>query len=284
MRIKKFRNNQYALAEGIWTRNPFCEAKPVDINGLSKKDVPLFLRNESENQRIPHMQFEDAVGVGMDNVAIVSDGFLWEERQKVLGDIPNGRLKVIGVNGSLAKWTMVGEGAPIKRTMTFYVVNNPYQECMGFLPKRHRYYPNIVASTRTNPKFLAEYKNQPYLYRPTPDTEYSGPGEAAATLDDYRNPVCAAISLAIRGGVRRLLLLCCDEAFQEERPGAVRMKNGLFQYPAQIVCQRVIDRHLFWAKGAGVKVGDCSSGIEYENAEYISPEGILDFFDKEDDG
>jgi hypothetical protein len=179
---------------------------------------------------------------------------------------------------------MVGEGAPLKRTMTFYVVNNPYPECVSFLPKSHRYYPNIVASTRTHPEFLEAYRSQPYMYRPTPDLDYSGSWDVGAVLDDYRNPVCAAISLAVKRGARRILLLCCDDAFEDERPGAVRMENGLWQYPQQITCQRIIDKQLFWTRRMGIRVGDCSSGIEYENAEYINPEDVLGFFDKEGDG
>lgn len=284
MRIKKSRNNQYVLAEGVWVRNPFCDSRALDINSMGVGELPLFLYNEEKNSKISHMQMEDMDGVSMDNVVIASDGFGWTDRQMALAQLPSSSVKVLGVNGSLAGWRMVGEEASVKRTMTFYVANNPYPDCMSFLPKKHRYYPNIVASTRTNPRFLEEYRGQPYMYRPTPDLDYAGLWDACATLDDYRNPVCAALSLAVRGGAKRILLLCCDEAFEDERPGAVRMENGLFQYPQQIMCQKIIDKHLFWLRKSGVRVGDCSSGIEYENAEYIEFEEVGNFFSKENDG
>jgi hypothetical protein len=284
MRIKKFKNNEYILAEGVWVRNPSCEARALDINALCRGELDLFLANEEKNARIHHMQMEEMSGVAMENVVIASDGFEWQERQKVLARLPNSEVKVLGVNGSLARWSMVGEDAEFKRTMTFYVVNNPYCECVSFLPKRHRYYPNLVASTRTNPRFLEEYKGQPYLYRPTPDLDYSGLWDDGTTLDDYRNPVCAAISLAVRNGAKRVLLLCCDEAFKEDRPGATRMENGLFQYPQQIMCQKIIDRQLLWLGRMGVLAGDCSSGVKYENAEYIGIEDVEKFFKKEQDG
>lgn len=284
MRIKKFKNNQYVLAEDIWTRNPFCDARPIDINSLGRDEIPLFFSNESENSRHPHMQMEEMNDIRMQNVVIASDGFGWEERQKLLGELPNSLVKVIGVNKSLARWQMVGESAPVKRTMTFYVVNNPYPDSASFLPKRHSYYPNLIASTRTWPGFLKNYKGQPYMYRPTPDADYSGSWDVGITLDDYRNPICAAISLAVKRGCEKLLLLCCDEAFEEERPGAERMPNGFYQYAPQIKCQKVIDKQLYWARKSGVKVGDCSSGIEYENAEYISPEKVVAFFGEELDG
>ena len=220
----------------------------------------------------------------MENVVIASDGFKWNENQFALADIPNSLVRVLGVNGSLAKWSMVGEEATKKRTMSFYVVNNPYPECMSFLPKRHRYYPNLMASSRTNPKFIQEYRGQPYMYRPTPDLDYSGVGDGNVALDDYRNPICAAISLAVKMGAKRILLLCCDEAFEDERPGSVRMKNGLFQYPTQIKCQKVMDKQFFWLKRMGLTVADCSHGIDYENAEYIQIEKVVDFFTKDQHG
>jgi hypothetical protein len=284
-RIKKFKNNEYILQEGVWVRNLCREASPVDINSLGRKDMNLFLANESANMKVSSLQLDDLNPVDVRNLVILSDGYGWKEKQLVLGDLPNTMVKTIGVNGSLAKWEMVGDKAEIQRTMTFYLVNNPYPECTGYLPRRHRYYPNLIASTKTNPKFLNEYKSQPFLYKSTQDLNYSGigPDQNCMSLDDYRNPVCAAISFAWRKGVKKMVLLCCDEAFQDERPGAVKMKNGLYQYPQQIMCQKIIDGQLHWLRRAGVRVADCSSGIEYANAAYIEIEGIKGFFEKEED-
>lgn len=282
MRIKKYRNNEYILAEGVWVRNPCTDAKPVDINSLGGKDLALFLWNECENMKVSGINMDDLDRVGMDNVVIFSDGHGWRERQKVLAGIPNSAVKTIGVNGSLAKWEMVGDKAEFKRTMTFYLANNPYSECMGYLPRRHRYYPNLIASTKTNPRFIREYKGQPIFYRSSQDLNYSGVGqEDCMRLDDYRNPVCAAISFAWRSRARKIVLLCCDESFADERPGSVRMSNGLYQYPQQIMCQKIIDKQMYWLRQAGVEVVDCSSGIEYENAGYISPEDLASFFEKD---
>lgn len=285
MRIKKYRNNEYVLEEGVWVRNPFREAKPLDINSLAQVESALFLKNELQNIRTSYLQMEDDMDLSMEKVVVASDGYRWNERQFSLGSLSNKDVKVIGVNGSLAHWAMVGDAAKVKRTMTFYLANNPYPECMGYLPRSHRYYPNLVASTRTYPKFIKEYKNQPFLYNPTPDADYSGFGfrDVNAVLDDYRNPVCAAISLAVKRGAKKILLLCCDESFEEDRPGSERLGNGLFQYPQQIKCQKIVDRQIFWLREAGIKVGDCSSGIELTNATYIKPEGVVDFFDKETD-
>lgn len=283
MRVKKLKNNEYVKEEGLWIRNPYCSGRPFDVNSLSKLEPDLLLRNEMDNVRSPHLQMDEFSELSMDKVVIVSDGYDWANKQLLLGDIPNKIVKVLGVNGSLSLWSMVGDSATVKRTMSFYVANNPYPECMGYLPRSHRYYPNIIASTRTYPGFISAYKNQPYLYRPTGDFDYSGFGwgEISMVLDDYRNPICAAISLAARMGAKKIALLCCDESFEDERPGAVKMENGLFQYPQQIKCQKIIDKQLFWLGKNGVEIRDCSSGIKLKNAKYINPEGLKDFFEKD---
>lgn len=283
MRIKKFKNNEYILADGVWVRNLCKEATHFDINLLGKNELALFLENECTNIKVSSLQIDDLDQVNLRNLVICSDGYEWKTRQMELGKIPNTLVKTIGVNGSLAKWEMVGEKAETQRTMTFYMVNNPYPECLGYLPRSHRYYPNLIASTKTNPKFFKEYQSQPFFYKSSQDLNYSGIGsdQSYMRMDDYRNPICAAISFAWRKGVKKIALLCCDEAFEEERPGAVKMENGLYQYPQQIMCQHIIDSQLYWLREAGVKIADCSSGIEYKNAGYIKPENLEDFFKKD---
>jgi len=282
MRVKRTKNNEFVLEEGVWIRNPFSGSRPLDINSLAKTESSLFLRNEFENLRRPYMQMDEALDLTMENVVIVSDGYGWDERQLALGSLPNKQVKVLGVNGSLARWGMVGDSAPTKRTMTFYVVNNPYPECMGYLPRKHRYYPNLIASTRTFPRFLQEYRNEPYMYRPTQDLDFSGAGfaEVNSVIDDYRNPICAAISVAVKRGAKKIALMCCDESFKDSRPGADRMPNGLYQYPQQAKCQKIIDKQLFWLRSAGIEVADCSSGLEMKNARYIDVEGLPKFFER----
>lgn len=281
MRIKKYKKNEYVLAEDIWVRNPSTEVEPIDLNKLNNSDVNLILNNEIENLKISSMQLDDLYQLNLDNLIIFSDGYMWKEKQKILGEIPNQIAKTIGVNGSLAKWEMVGEKAEKKRTMTFYLVNNPYPECLNYLPKNHNYYPNLIASTKTNSKFLKEYKSEPFLYKSTNDNNYSGLGkkEGYLTLDDYRNPICAALSFAHKKKSKKIVLFCCDEAFKDKRPGSIKMKNGLYQYPQQIKCQKIIDKQIFWLKQSGIEIFDCSSGIDYENAEYIDADSILKFFE-----
>jgi hypothetical protein len=282
MRIKKFKKNKYILSKDrIWVRDLCSRADFIDINNLYSKEKKFWLENEFLNLKKSKLEIPD---LSFSNIAICSDGLDWIEKQEIIGGIPNSDLRVIGTNGSLRDWKMVGENAKIKRVMSFYLVNNPYNECEFYLPKKHNYYPSLISSTRTNSKFIEGYKNKNeiYFYKPSEDLDYSSPPNILNVyLDDYRNPICAAISLAYKFNVKNLFLFCCDDAFRDERPGAVKMENGLYQYPQQIMSQNIIDKQLYWLKQAGIKIFDHSSGIKYENAEYINSQDLISFFSKE---
>lgn len=283
MRIKKHKRNQYILAEGIWVRNPYSNIDPTDINNLSKADIGLFIENETHNLKAKAISSDDLATTTLDNVIICSDGYGWKELHKVLAEVPNKKAKVFGINGTLARWELVGElSGGKKRVMSYYLANNPYEECRYYLPQRHKYYPPLIASVRTNPEFINGYLERPIFYFPTKDLSYSGiPRDGCMTLDEYRNPLCAAVSYCAKMGAKKMILFCCDEAFEDERPGAERMMNGLYQYPQQIKSQRIVDAQLYWLKSNGVKVADCSSGVEYQNAAYIQPDQIQSFLDNE---
>jgi hypothetical protein len=280
MRVKKVQKNKYIISEdGIWVRDMCQVAKKIDINNLYEKEKKIWLENEMKNLSKDRLDFNNNLII--ENIIICSDGYKWKEKQKIIGSIPNSLVKVIGTNGSLSKWEMVGDNAEIKRVMSFYVANNPYGDCIGYLPKNHNYYPNIVASTRTYPEFIQRYKNSVCFYKPSSDMDYSGPPDLVGlTLDDYRNPICAAISFAYELNVKKLILFCCDDSFEEERSGAIKMDNGLYQYPQQIMLQKIIDKQLYWLRQNNVEIFDHSSGIKYENAGYISEDDITSFFQR----
>mgnify|MGYP003349337738 FL=1 len=154
----------------------------------------------------------------------VSDGYDFEKKQSILSRLPND-VKFIGVNGALTKWNVSN------RSLSWYVVNNPYKECMRYLPRRSKVLPKCIASLRTNHAFLSAYKGTKYRYLPTGNGKFSGIGtkETLWQVDDCRNPICAAIELAYRFGAERILLFCCDDSFHVERPGAEKLSNGLYQ-------------------------------------------------------
>lgn len=273
MRVKKHPNgNQYLLTqEGIWVRN-FCEkVTPLDINKLSTQiDYSTFFENEVANER--NTANLDFGSVKFNSAVIVSDGYKFKEKHQILAGLPN-HVAIIATNRSLVKWG-------INRKIDFFLVNNPYRECMNSMPS-HAYYPRCVASTRTFPKFIETYKERGgtvLAYVPTPELRYSSPHKTV-NLDDYRNPICTSIHLAYRLGVTKLLLMCCDDSFETERAASIRLENGLWTYPQHLMSHNIFNAMLHWYKKIkGVKLGDHSSGPFYEGVPYIPEEGICRYF------
>jgi hypothetical protein len=283
MRIKKHSNkNEYVLTEqNMWVRDFTKRLVPfTDINKtIEQKDHALLLKNEFNNSRnrIPWVDAED---FHHSKIVIVSNGLGFQEKHRILEKLPND-ITIIGVNGTLAKWQST-------RSMNYYLVNNPYQECMTFLPRHSRSLPKCIISTRTNQEFVEAYRGAKYRYAPVCTNEYSGANvkEAEYQIDDYRNPICAAIGLAHRFGVEKLLLLCCDDCFTKERPSAEKLSDGIWMYPQQRVAHGLIDANLYWLthdKRYKVMTADHSSGPNYKNAVYINEDQLLRFFEVSDE-
>lgn len=278
--IKNHKNkNRYCLSStGLWVRDFTTTALAEDINNLiNPEDYKTILDNESENARM-NLASIDAESIFAPNVVIVSDGFQFADKQNLLKILPQDKVTIIGTNRSLAKWK-------INRRMDWYVVNNPYSDCLALLPP-HRYHPRCVVSSRINPDFIRGYIAQRgviYRYTPTTHKRFSG-GFFLSPLwyvDDYRNPICAAIGLAHRWQVRRLLLFCCNDVFAEERPGAESVGNGLWMYPPQRISHGLVDGNLYWLtkqKNIDVRIASYGSGPEYKHAGYIDEDDLLRFF------
>jgi hypothetical protein len=210
-------------------------------------------------------------------IIIVSDGYKFSEKQQLLSKLSSD-VSVIGVNKALAKWRLVGEKVEAKKAMAFYVINNPYPEAQTFQPT-NSYYPKCIASVRTHPPFLNSYKGNIYSYAPVPEKNYLGPARDMLLLDDYRNPICAAIGISHHFKAKKVMLFCCDGSFDDERPGAEKLDNGLWSYPQQKKSNSIIDGCLHWLRQAGVSTADFSNGPKFQNADYINnEEEMIDFF------
>lgn len=270
--------NEYVLTPSrVWVRNFTKSNVPfVDINHLiSESDYRQLLENELQNRKRRHPEVE--TDTRRPKVLIVSDGFDFERKQKLLAKIPSD-VTIIGVNKSLARWKLMGNNpiATPKRAMNFYLVNNPFPEAKSFLPRE--YFPKCIASTRTHPEFVSSYRSNLYLYSPVKNKQYSGPHRGIDfEIDDYRNPICGAIGIAYRMGAQKIMLFCCDDSFADERPNAVKLECGLWTYRPQLMSHEIIDANLYWLKKAGISVADHSSGPKFSNAEYIAEEGIATF-------
>ena len=266
------KNDYYYVGDNLWVRNLTKKSvQALDLNNLiHKEDVEMILANETANH-FKMLQAVDTEAINHNKIIIVSDGYGFEQSQKLLKNLP-GDVTIIGVNETISHWN-------IERKMDYYVVNNPYKECMNFIPDRMKIFPRLIASTRTYPEFIDKFGNMSYLYSPTTDYFYSGyKVESDYFVDDYRNPICAAIGLSYKFEVKKLLLFCCDNAFGENRPGAEKLPNELWMYPQQKIAHNLIDGNLYWLKNSKIKLGYYSKGLEYKHAEYIKEEDLVKFF------
>jgi len=272
--IKKHPNNNHYLRTqgGIWVRNPFLKALPFDINDLMpREDANVCIGNEFKNaeRQAPDYSIENW---DMAKVVVVGDGVDVRKKLKLLNMVPKG-VKVIAVNDGLNEWDM----RLIRRAPDLYVINNPYEDAVSYLPKKNRPVPRCLASIRTNSVFVEKYPGQLFTYTPTPSSDYNS-NRGGEYLDDYRNPVAAAVSFAAKHGLRRLLLVACDASFKDKREGSEQLPNGLYQYPKYNQAHHMLDGMLYWLAERGVKVADSSSGPKLEHAEYIQDDQWLRFF------
>jgi hypothetical protein len=282
-RIKKHSNGNYYLLtkEGLWIRDFTRNAPHIDINNLTKSsDYHSLIENHIKNVVKKDILYIDTELKRSQNIVIVSDGYRFEQHQELLDGLPSNVL-ILAVNRSLARWNVKQ-----KRGINYYVVNNPYPECKSYLPHRHKYFPSCIASVRTHPEFIRHYRNQTILrYVPTPEEGFvSLDTHSRDFIDDYRNPICAAIGIAYKMGVVNLLLFCCDDAFEDARPGADKLKNGLYSYPQHRTSHSLIEGNLYWLAnqdGKRINIGNFSHGLEYEFVPYINKEEVVSFFSLE---
>lgn len=283
-KVKRHPNgNAYCLThQNKWVRNFVEENKRyIDLNNtIRHEDHFVFLQNETMNshQKFPWINSEN---FNYSDIVIVSDGYGFKEKQKILEKLPRSVL-LMGVNGALTKWESK------IRSLDYYVVNNPYQECLNFMPRNLRSFPKCIASCRTNYEFLDNYNGIIYRYYPVNESTYSSTGSSQVTwqVDDYRNPICACLGLAYRFGAERILLFCCDNSFIDDRPGSVSLENGLWTYPQHLIAHSLIEGNIFWLKNQpywNVETNDHSSGPTFDMAPYIELDNILSFFGANND-
>jgi hypothetical protein len=274
IRRKKIKNNEYVKTENnnIWIRD-FCNlsAASVDVNTTIKEtEYFLFLKNEFQNN-LKKYQWIDSGNNNFQTGVIISDGYDFEEVHKTLEK--KNQICFFGVNNSLKKWKNENT------SLNFYIVNNPYEECLRFLPTTKKSLPTCIASNRTNPEFLKQYNGIKYRYSPANEegVRFNRPSDVYFQIDDYRNPVCASINLAYRFGCEKILILCCDDSFKENKPGSVLLDNNFYTYPQQNIANEIVDCYLYWFLNSGRQAAYHSSGKKLNNAEYIKKEDINNY-------
>ncbi len=279
MRIKKHPSgNQFILADGVWVRNfAKTDYHPLAISNLvSTEECELFVKNMEANKALPNISTER---IEFRKMVIVSDGYKFEERHEFLSQFASPEFCVLAVNKAHLRWKLYGPQVPAEKRLPInaYVVNNPFNEAVQYLPTKATglYYPHCIASQSTNAEFMKKYKGDIYTYATTPNEHFGYTASQPYFIDDYRNPICAAIGLAYRFKVNKVLLLSCDDSFEEQREFAVQLVNGLWTYPQHLKSQRIIDANLYWLthqEEREVQVANYSSGAECVNAQYITCE------------
>lgn len=284
MRIKKHPSgNEYMLAGNVWVRNPIKEnLVPLQISDLFKKeDHTLILENQEMNKNFAKISDEK---IFFKKVVIISDGYKFQERHTFLKSLPRD-VCILATNGALKGWTLMSNKVPAseRRSLNAYVLNNPYPDAIQFMPERtSKYYPVCIASNRANYAFLKKYLGDVYLYCPTPEEGFGLSPKETYYIDDYRNPICAALGLAYKFGAEKVLLMCCDDSFEEKRNFAVQLENGLWTYPHHLRAHEFIDATMKWMRmdeTREISFADFSGGPKYKNAVYITEaEAAIEFF------
>lgn len=268
-------NNRYLRTQGgIWVRDPFTErAGPRDINTLTTRaDASVLVQNEVKNLSLCRPSFT-AENWEVPQAVIVGDGMNVRRKLRLLRTVPRG-VKVIAVNDALNEWDVrVAQTSP-----DLYVVNNPYRAVMDYMPRAGRPQPRCLASVRTYSEFVAKYPGPVWLYAPAPTAEMGGRATDLGVLDDYRNPVAAAVSFAVSQGCKAILLVGCDASFAEDRPGSEKLPNGAYQYPAFRQAHAMLDGMFYWLGQNKVRVGDASAGPKFDHAAYIPDDQWGKFF------
>lgn len=265
---KHINRNQYMpIGNNFWVRDPIQKVGyAIDINNyFSLSDQELILNNEIKNNSL-NLQNIDTENITHENIIIISDGWQSDIKQKILESLPE-KTAILAVNGILKQWTA-------KRRPYYYIVNSPYAECMDYIAN---YLPKCIASVRTYHDFLINYKsNMIYQYVPTQNEYYSGiKQEFLYTIDDYRNSVCAALSLAYRFKAKKIVLLCCDHISDNNKPGMLHL-DKFSLYPQQNISRKFIDVHASLLKNINIK--HHSSQIYYNHISYIELGMIPKFF------
>ncbi len=272
MIIKNHLNkNDYLLVDnGLWVRDFTKKSvRPMDINDLiPKEEFDLLLDNEVKNHA-KLLQRIDTESLSCTKIIIVGDGYDFENKQKLLEKLPD--ITIMGINDVLVNWH-------INRLINYYIINNPFEDCLNYLPTKQNY-AKCIASTRTCSSFIDKLKGIIYEYSPVTNKVFGGlKSDAEYFIDDYRNAACAAIGLAFRFNVKRLLLFGCDDVFKDQRPGSEILSNKMYIYPQQKISHKLIDGNFYWLKQTGTVIGCHSSYPEYKQANYITESDISRFF------
>ena len=264
------------VEDNIWVRNftlPYV--KPIDLNKLYEdKEINNFIENENNNifSKFPKFEPKD---LSKKNILIISYGFGFKNIENILNKIKTDKKFIILTNNSLKKWTNN------KILPDLFVENNPFKECLNNI--NFKFYPNCLLSTRTYYKFSDYYKYKNInFYNPTP-LEFYNPivkNDDSKYLDDYRNPICAAINYSYYCNPKNIFLLYCSEAFNKEKPATILHNDQIhYQYEQNKLSEKIIDAMLFWLRKKNNNINIFYHGLDktFNFASYINQETLIEY-------
>ncbi len=268
--------SRYLLSGKNWVRD-FTKSVGKDINKLYDRDsIKRSIENETivRGMNLPSIDREN---IFASDVVIASDGFDIESCRDIINSLGKNKTTIIGVNGIMS--------CSLQVRPSYYLINVTESDAMSWFPTRFSVLPPLIASVRTYPEFISRYKARRasvYSYVPTGSEQFSSKlFSCSYTIDDYRNPICAALNLAFRWGASRVLLLAPHDLFQENRDATKKIDSGLYIYPQQIIAHDFIDGCLHWLKEYnGCEIFAVTSGPKFTNAETVSPAEAIRIFTK----
>ena len=256
--------NEYIKVDDLWIRN-YTKQNVIskDLNSLyEEEELKTIIENEIKNSKVgsPNLLEEN---FQYENVLIISDGLGFDEHKKLLDNL-NPNFCVIAVNSAMTFWEST-------RFPDFFLVNNPFESIFAQTLKSG--WPKLIASRRTNNKFITNYRNIKYFYDPTCNQKYQSPvaKKSSNHIDDYRNPICAALGCAWNFGAKNIVLAYCSNAYKKERPGCEQVDTEAWCYPQQILANKIINSYLFWNKLANPNNNLYYTGIKnsFSFAKYL---------------
>ena len=267
--------NQYLNVEkNTWVRDfTLNHVLPIDINNLiQEEEIKTFISNELINNTLKFPKFETK-DLSNKNVFIVSDGFGFDDINDILQNINIKNKFIILTNNSLKKWNNFNVLPDL------FVENNPYKNALNNI--NSKIFPNCLLSNRIYPEFVKMYKYKNInFYNPTPSSKFNSTSENEISnyLDDYRNPICAAINYCFLCNVENIHLLYCSEGMVKEKSASLLHNDGIhYQYYQNKLSDKIINGMIFWyrknKKNSNIFYHGLDKSIKF--GSYIQKEDLI---------
>lgn len=273
VQIKKTSDRaKYVLSgDAGWVRDFTGNHGVILSDVYDTNSVRVAVANESAN-RTYNLPMIDRESIVSPHVVVVSDGTDLQAVLPLVNVFSKQKTLIVGVNNSLSSQEFFPH---------YYISNHQGEESLSLIPKQ-RVLPNLIASCRANSSFVRKYRQRggvAFIYVPTPSRQFSSNlFKSNFTIDDYRNPICAAINLAYRWNAIKLTLLAPHDFYAESKAGTQKIRNGVNIYPQQKTAHNYVDGCLYWLREHGCETTAVTSGLSFSNANTLTPSEAEEFF------